>query len=129
MFIFQPGIHYHSIWFVAHNPLVPPPARCDWMAMVWRDPQEGWCLTYRFRYHTGGEEPEADDHRNWYEAKGIAEITKQMIDGVHLIAKMTAVRNHTNVDYVRVDGDHEKAMGLLMGRPWFHVVGVEEDDE
>lgn len=132
IFTFTESTHILEVWFVSHDEREAVEDRMDWMAIIYREPDEGWYLKYRFRYHTGGTEPHANDQKNSYVAGPMAEINGRQLETVDLVARGIADRHQTEVDYVRINGGVDTFFEKCRDLSWFHYsvepVATSEND-
>jgi hypothetical protein len=123
------GRYFAAIWFV--GPGATPDGRTvDLHGALWRDEGGPWTLQYRFRYYADDRIAGSDDEKAWYRAvldeASKVETERSVVDKITRafgdMAKMIGCRV-ADLDTVLTSSDDMQVVtGMLMKRPWTHVV-------
>lgn len=121
MIEFKENVHYIGLWFVPHDSALPPEDQVDFLACAWREDGEETQAIFRFREKTGGPKPSRYDQKSWFEIPSGSASEIDIIHALDRLAQKCATENRTEVDYVDIQGDADKAAKLLMAQPWAHT--------
>lgn len=123
--------YFIGIWFVGHNEVLPVKERMDWLGAIWREPNGEWIERWRFRYHTGGEDPMAKgDEKSWHGYVIGPEVPEDQVEEtMHVLASLVSAKNGAPVHYIEVRGDGLKAAELLAEQPWTHSTTIKKDEK
>ena len=126
--------YFVGIWFVGHDPDLPVEDRMDWLCGAWREEgADHYTVRYRFRYHQSESPFATGDEKNWY---GFSIGVNDRVDAEAHVSKVcsdaavaVAMRNRTDVHFLNIKGDGDKAAEMLQAMPWAHMQKAEDRDE
>lgn len=110
--------HVFKIWHVELLPNIG-----NMMAIVLRDPPEGWRAIYRFRWYRDDKIFHSDDKRSWYKIdpqEGGPGDRDKLIEMFELMMVLHTKHWRTNIHRVHVDAVGPKALDVMMKQPWMH---------
>ncbi len=123
--VIRPDWWYYGMWYVYPG----DKNECDWLAAIWKecadpkDPTHEWKGTYRFRYYASPDPFDKNDRRSVYNigCPGDVDIEK-MATTMSQVARLVAMRNQSNVDFVECKGSGDKLMAALQSGQydWTH---------
>jgi hypothetical protein len=124
--VFHPDQFVYGVWFVPPDLAKPLEDQCDWLCCLWRElDQPLWFVRYRFRYRGSADPWDGTDTRNWTTfTRPASEPVQCVALDVNALAAVCALRFGTDVAFVSVNGDGEKALSLLHQQPWMHLKEV-----
>ena len=123
MIDFKPEDYVVGMWFV-------PGEEMDWMGCLWVTQGTDTVIgRYRFRYYDqedpGNDAFSGKDTKRWYSMKGKVEDLTELEKSLHKAAALVADKQGSDVYFVEVRANGEKAAELLAKQPWAHVKPVE----
>lgn len=104
--------HYHGLWQAAFP-------NGDFFAVLWREPDHHWHLTYRFRYYTSKKIWESTDKRNWYKmsVQDGPGIELKLHDAITAIMEVGGFKGMaSDIVFIPCNGDGD-AMGAILSNP------------
>lgn len=103
-----------AIWFVSDQ------RSFDWAGCLVRVGNE-WCATSRFRYYRSPDPWDGKDIKNEYQYR--APSRDQLMAALDEAARRAAAHAGPGCvnDRFEINGDANKAMGVLMAQPWCHI--------
>lgn len=124
--VFHPNQYVYGVWFVPGNLAKPLEDRCDWLCCQWRELDEPlWYIRYRFRYPKSPDPWANVDERAWMTfTRPGTDRAEDVAMGLHQMAQVVALRFETDVCFVPMGCDGERALTLLAAQPWMHLKEV-----
>jgi hypothetical protein len=128
--VFHVNQYVHGLWFVPNNTTKALEDRCDWLCCLWRELDEpDWYIRYRVRYPNSLDPWAKVDTRHWHTLTAPGGLDPASIArGIQAMAQAVATTCATEVIYLPMACDGERALTLLAAQPWMHMREVPDDD-